>query len=119
MKLLLLDPDEYYHHQFEQKLAGEFELVFAKDLSSGKQLVAQFRPDLVVSELLLADGPAFDLLSSLRSPEQGRGVPVIVFTQSPALEDIQETLGLGVSGYFVKGRDSINDVYQLVLALNQ
>ena len=116
MKLLILDPDEYYHQQFARVLSDDFEMFSAKDSGGAKKLLAEKIPDVVVSELLLEDGPSFSLISALRS--SGKTMPVIVFSQIANLEDIQETLGMGVSGYFVKGRDTVSDVHQLLLTLN-
>lgn len=117
MKILLVDPDEYYHHQFRQKFSPEFTLLVAKTSEEAALVAADHSPDMVVSELLLPDGPSFETLKLLRRSSE-TSVPVVVYSQIANLEDIEHTLGLGVSGYFVKGQDSIHDVYQLLLSLN-
>ena len=112
MKLLIIDSDEYYHHQFKEKLPAEFELFFAKSLEQGRNLISHTQPDLVVSELLLEDGPSFGLLA-----EMSVTMPVVVFSKVDHVEDIQESLSLGVSGYFIKGRDSISDLCKQLLTI--
>lgn len=118
MKILLLDPDEYYHQQFADRLGRHFDIVPAKDAASAKTLLKLHAPDILVMELLLADGASFTILEELRKMHGNSSVPVVVFSSIDNLEDIEHTLSLGVSGYFVKGKDTINDVHNLLLSLH-
>lgn len=117
MKILLLEPDPYYHQQFFDHLGRHFEIIPARDAPEAEALLAGMRPDIVVAELLLAGGASFAFLENLRASDNNSSVPVVVFSQIDALPDIEHTLSLGVSGYFVKGKDSINDVKKLLLSL--
>lgn len=118
MKILLIEPDEYYHRQFSEHLGGHFDVITARDANAAESLLVSAEPDLVVSELLLSDGPSFALLEKMRSARKSSAMPIVIFSQIATLPDMEQVLGLGVSGYFVKGKDSISDVKKLLLSLN-
>ncbi|OGE82955.1 MAG: hypothetical protein A2846_02245 [Candidatus Doudnabacteria bacterium RIFCSPHIGHO2_01_FULL_49_9] len=118
MKILLLEPDEYWTRQFTDRLGGQFELIIARDTADAKHLYEAESPDMVVGELLLADGSSYGFLENLRALSLNAALPIVIFSQVDSLQDIEATLALGVSGYFVKGRDRINDVHNLLLTLN-
>ena len=99
-------------------MPSEFELTTAKSLAEGRAMIEKSAPYAVVSELLLDDGPSFSLFSQL-ARGSGRKIPVIVFSGMDHVEDIQETLVCGVSGYFVKGQNTISEVRQMLLNFNQ
>lgn len=110
MKILLLDPDEYYHQEFRREFSDIAEVVVAREAAAARGLMSG--ADLCVMELLLADAPGYELLKDLRGT-----MPVVVFSRIDHPEDIQEALGYGVTGYFVKGQDTISDVKKLLLTI--
>lgn len=112
MKILIVEPDEYYHSLFQNGLADVAELIITKRAGEALDLFHQGPPDTVVTELLLEDGHAYELIPKLRP------LPVIIYTKIGYLEDVQAGLNLGVSGYFLKGQDTVNDIKKLILALN-
>lgn len=119
MKILLLEPDEYYHQEFRDSLPDEFEITAAKNLREAQTLLRGMEPEAVVAELLLEDGASFPVIKNLRLARGRSSLPVIIFSEMDHLEDIEHALSLGVSGYFVKGKDSVSDVYKLLLSLKQ
>ena len=116
MTILLLDPDQYYQHQFQEHLGGNFNILTAPDTRTAEDLLISAAPDIVVGELMLADGPSYEFLEKTRRLQNS--LPIIIFSQINTLPDIEAALALGVSGYFVKGQDSVNDVRKLLLTLN-
>lgn len=117
MKILLIDPDEYYHTHFAEALGPGDELVIAKQASGARILLEESRPEALVMELLLPDSAGYELLEQIKDYRHSRNLPVIIFSQVDNLEDIQESLNYGINGYFVKGKDSIQDVKNLLLRL--
>lgn len=107
-KILILDPDEYYHHEFRRELEDLAEVVVAREAAAARALLPDM--DLCVMELLLADAPGYEILKDLRAV-----LPVVIFSRVDHPEDIAEALGFGVTGYFVKGRDTVSDVKKLLL----
>lgn len=116
MKILLIEPDEYYHSHFKTHFADLGEVVVCKSGSEGRGLLRSAKPDALVMELLLEDLSGYEILDELIA-SQGRGqIPVIIYSKIANVEDMEQTLNRGVNGYFVKGRDSFSDVKKLLLA---
>ena len=81
MKILLLEPDEYYHHQFRERLGPTHEITAAKSLESAKAHLSLHEPDALIVELLLEDGASFPIIRTLKRLKSNSSVPVIVFSQ--------------------------------------
>ena len=118
MRILHIEPDEYYQHELAKHLDEQFDIITAADAYTADSLLASAAPDIVVSELLLADGPSYAFLEKLRKQQNNSALPIIIFSSIGELGDIEATLSLGVAGYFVKGKDQVNDVKKLLLSLS-
>lgn len=114
----MLEPDEYYHQQFRDRFSDDFEIIPAKNLIDAETVLRERQPEALVAELLLEDGASFPVIRDLRLARGNSALPVIIFSEIDNLEDIEYALSLGVSGYFVKGKDTIGDVRRLLLTLN-
>lgn len=122
MRLLIVDPDEYYQYYLQEALTPPHELWLTENGQDLKQILKEFRPEAVITELLLKDRTGYDLLADLRGEEQKVLRPdkrflIIVFTSIDKLEDVSAALELGVNHYLVKGRDTIRDLKNLLLIL--
>lgn len=113
-KILIIEPDDYYHAQFQNHLADIAELTVVKRAAAALAALQDTasRPDIVVMELLLEDGHAYDLMPKFR------GIPIVIYTKISHLPDVQASLNLGAIAYFVKGQDTLNDIRRFVLAHN-
>lgn len=109
MKILVVDPDEYYHAQYRQHLSEIAELVFARGVDEARERL-QHEPDMIVMELIFSDGHAYDILPDFKS------IPAVVFARTGHLGDIEAVLNLGAAAYFVKGQDTVNDIKRLAMA---
>ncbi len=109
MKILIIDPDEYYHELFRNNVADAAELFFSQTETQALEML-DLPPDLIVSELIFNDGHAYNFFPKIRN------IPFIVYTKIGHLEDVESSLSLGASAYLVKGHDSINDIKKLTLS---
>jgi DNA-binding NarL/FixJ family response regulator len=66
-------------------------------------LIKHADPDVLVSELELADGPAAELVRGLRQGNSGMGLMILMVT--PAADDpvLLECLRLGADSYYIEG----------------
>lgn len=114
MKILLADPDEYYHSRFAEILGDFGEIFSSHSVEDAARLLRANRPDVLITELLLSDAPGYRLLEEVAALGHPP-IPVIIFSQIAEKEDIEASLNLGVTAYFVKGQDTLNDVRKLLL----
>lgn len=115
MRILLLDPDEYYHDQFSEALASIGPVVASHHAHNLLELLAEESPDILIMELLLGDNSGYEVLDKLKANPRYQHLPVVIFSKVGNLADVEEALNRGVNAYFVKGQNPINDVKQLLL----
>ena len=89
------------------------ELISVRLGTAALEHLAKASPDLVVMELALPDTAGYRILEHLHGSH--RHIPVIIYSKISHLDDIKSALNFGVSGYFVKGQDTINDIKRLAL----
>lgn len=118
MKILLADPDEYYHTQLVERLGHLGEFVVTTEAQEARRILSQTPPDFLITELLLADSSGYEILEDVQKVAVEKRFPVIVFSKIDNLEDIETALNLGVNAYFVKGKDDIQEIHKLILAYN-
>ena len=113
MKILLIEPDEYYHHQFQEKFSPIGEILKARDLEAALELMETAKPDIIVTELLLGQHTGYHVIAELSRFEPR---PIIVHTQVDHFGDVQATLARGVSSYLIKGKNSLNELKTLIMS---
>lgn len=112
MKILIIEPDEYYHRQFRDQVEDIAELFFSRDVAGAQDVIDAQPLDLVVSELIFPDGHAYELLPKIQH------IPFIVYTKVSHLEDVRQSMNLGARAYFVKGQDTLSDIKKFALAFS-
>jgi twitching motility two-component system response regulator PilH len=118
VKILVVEPDTYYHSQFLERLGHLGELLISDTAGEAIENFQQFTPDAVVLELVLARGTGYDVLKHINKLPGPRQVPIIVFSANEHLEDIEASLNYGANAYFVKGKDNLDDIRSLLLTYN-
>uniref|UniRef100_B8HJX3 Response regulator receiver protein n=1 Tax=Cyanothece sp. (strain PCC 7425 / ATCC 29141) TaxID=395961 RepID=B8HJX3_CYAP4 len=83
LKLLIVDDDadsrDFYRYCLEEH---GIEVVEAADLAAASLLLDRYKPDLIISDFLLADGTCLPLISQAKElqSEAGRSVGVIILS---------------------------------------
>jgi len=72
----------------------------ADSIASAPLIMAEARPDLVLLDLQLKDGEAFDLIGKLKS--QSSGVPILILSQGDETVYAERVLRAGANGYIMK-----------------
>lgn len=115
MKVLHIDPDEYYHQQLRLSLTPEAELISVRGAEAVFGLLDRHQPDLLVMELLLLDRHGHELLLQIKQHPRHAALPVVVFSHLTDLEDIAQALSAGATAFFVKGRHSLKELSEFLL----
>lgn len=101
-KLLIVDDSEYICRQVEQIFKNEN--IILKKANSGKealQIVGEFRPDLVLLDVILPDTEGYDLYHQIKSVDQNNTL-VIFLTSKDQDNDVVKGLSLGACDYIKK-----------------
>jgi DNA-binding NarL/FixJ family response regulator len=118
MKILYLDPDDYYRQKLQQQTGPLAQVFGIREGREAFPAMQTHKPDVLIMELLLNDEHGHLLLERIRRHTEFSRTPVIVFSTLSDLEDMRQALNLGISGFFVKGKNSVGEVKELLMSLS-
>jgi DNA-binding response OmpR family regulator len=117
--ILLIEPDKVLAEIYSHRLtANGHKVSFATGAQSAVHEADQMNPDLIVLELQLVEHSGIEFLYELRSYPDWQGIPVIVHSQVPQSEFIDNfellKTELGVTAYLYKPQTSLKELAQTV-----
>lgn len=90
---------------------------FKSDGSNAITFISEFRPDVVILDLMLPGRSGFDVLKDIRENPETAQLPVIVLSNRSNEEDFNQATELGVKHFFVKALTDLNDVVDAITKL--
>ena len=118
MRILYVEPDEYYHHYFQNFFGDRVSLRFAPDAAAAGAMLREERPDVMMMELLLPDLSGYEFLKDIFPKWQEHPFPIIIYSQIEHPQDVAASLGIGIAGYFIKGKDHPRELEKSIFSLN-
>ena len=92
-RVLLIDDDQSNLHFMQQLLRMDgHELTWAADGQQGIALVKQFRPELIICDVIMPHLGGYAVLETVRADPQFAGIPVLLF--SAAMDEEARAMGL-------------------------
>ena len=79
-KILIIDDGMLNQFVLDKILGNIYTLKKAYTAKEGLEIVHQFRPHLILLDIILPDANGFDVLSTLNEMESTRKIPVIICT---------------------------------------
>lgn len=116
-KILLVEDDDALANVYITRL--EAEGFIAKRVGNGEDALAEalnFRPDLVLLDVMMPKVSGFDVLDILRNTSQTANVKIIMLTALSQDSDRQRAESLGADDYLVKSQVVIADVIDRIKA---
>ncbi|MCC5794569.1 MAG: phosphate regulon transcriptional regulator PhoB [Chromatiales bacterium] len=102
-RILVVEDDGAIRQMLVFNLArAGFEVAEAEDCRSGREQMADARPDLVLVDWMLPDGNGVDLIRLLRRDATLRDIPVIMLTARAEERDKIQGLDAGADDYITK-----------------
>ena len=119
--VLLIDDHPLFRLGAAQLISAQedFEIVGeAAHCDDGMALAELLKPDLILMELRLADGPALDALAKIveAAQETPQGTSVVVLTASDSEQDVVRAVRAGAKGYLLKEAEPDEILQKLRLA---
>ena len=100
-RVLVVDDDVVFGTMLKGWLARNgYESALASSVRSAEEMLASFRPDMVLSDLMLPDGTGMDLLKV--AAEHVPEVPFIMMTSYGEIQTAVEAMKLGARDYLEK-----------------
>ena len=105
LKVLIADDDPTTHQLFRIGLNDElYDLKFVENGKEALEEWKQWRPDVVLLDIMMPVMSGYMALKEIRRAEAGSGhsTPVIISTALGGKNDVMDCVKVGVQGYLVK-----------------
>lgn len=109
--ILVVEDDPVLKNLLGHTFAGKYQTLYASDGNEALALFEQYRPALVLLDLMLPTMDGFAVLESIRKrTDDLKAVPVIVVSNLGQQTDKDRALGLGATQYLVKAEVSVEEI---------
>jgi len=114
-KILIAEDDNILSKAINTALKQQgFETYAAKDGQEALIKAKQFKPDLILLDLIMPKISGEDVLAQLKKDEETKLIPVLVMTVKSEPETISQCIELGAKGYFIKAHYSLEEIVKKV-----
>lgn len=100
--ILLIDDDEDIVRFMEVLLSDKYHVMAASSGVDGLHRVYRDKPDLILLDLLMNDIDGYEISRKVKSDENTRDIPIILFTAKSRKSEIDEGLKAGADDYLTK-----------------
>lgn len=109
--VLVVEDDPILKNLLGHTLAGKYQTVYASDGNEALALVDQYKPVLILLDLMLPTMGGFEVLAAIRArTDELRNVPVIVVSNLGAAADIEKAKSMGANDYLIKAEVAIEEI---------
>lgn len=102
-KIIVVEDDPMLGEIYQKKFSDagfEFNLVTSGKMAQKE--IEDFQPDLILLDIVLPDMDGYEILEVLSKKETTRNIPVYVFSNLSAKEDMERASKLGAKGFLTK-----------------
>lgn len=104
-KILIVEDDRYISKMYQLKLSLDgFDVQVADNGRVGIEKVKEFRPDIILTDILMPEMDGFDVIKAVKGDSEFAGVPILIMSNLGQEDHIQKGLELGAIGYIVKSQ---------------
>ena len=115
MKILIIEDDKFFQKFYSTKLAErKVEVEIASDGEEGLTKMRDFKPNLVLLDLIMPKMDGFAVLAARSQDENLKKIPVIVFSTLGQEKDVENAQQLGANGYIIKGFFDFNSMVEKI-----
>ena len=117
IKVLVVEDDLFLQSLLKERFekAG-LEYVFCANGLSVAAKVKEFKPEVIILDLMLPDKSGLEILAELKRDEAAKSIPVIVFSNKDTEDEKSKAKELGAENFFVKVK---TDLSELIHAMNK
>jgi diguanylate cyclase (GGDEF)-like protein len=100
--LLIIDDEKMNLKVLTHILGSEYTIYTASSGASGIEKARDYKPDLILLDILMPDMDGYETLAELRNDEKTQNIPIIFITGLNSIEDEEKGLSLGTVDYISK-----------------
>lgn len=110
-KVLFIEDDLTLSSLFTMRMQAEgFEVLAVNDGDTALARAKEFRPDLVLCDLMMPNISGYDVIDILRNTMETSASKIVVISALSQPEDIEKAKKLGADEYIIKSQMSIDDI---------
>lgn len=114
-KLLLVEDEKMIARAYQKGFTqAGFDIVIASDGGEGFQKAQEYRPDLVLLDLIMPGVDGLTFLRNLRGSDWGKDTSVFVLTNSSDAERADEAKHLGIDAFLLKSDWSMEQLIEKI-----
>lgn len=93
---------------------SSFPFEFSKDGKDIVPILKQFKPDVVILDLMLPGKSGFEVLAELKADDDTKSIPVIVFSNRDGAGDRTKAKELGAASFYVKAMTDLSELVETI-----
>lgn len=114
-KILVVEDDKFLRELFVRKLYNDgFEVKNATNSEDTFSILSEWRPEMIVLDLILPGEDGFTILEKVKGDEQLADIPVVVLSNLGQNEDIERAKSLGALDFMVKANHTLDEIIEKV-----
>ncbi len=91
-----------------------YEVASAVNGEQGLNTIADFKPDMILLDLILPGKNGFEVLKEVKASPENSRVPVIILSNLGDEEEIQQGLKLGAADFLIKADYDLSEVVKII-----
>lgn len=109
--ILVVEDDPILKNLLGHTLAGKYQTLYASDGNEAIALFEQYKPAILLLDLMLPTMDGFAVLQTIRARTDGlKAVPIIVVSNLGQEKDVERAKSLGATDYLIKAEVSIEEI---------
>lgn len=107
-KIMIIDDDEDFTSILKTRIehSGDYDVMATSDAKDVINLIHNFKPDVILLDLLMPGTGGLDVCETLNDDRAGRSIPIIVVSGLDKPADKVKAYKLGISDYLLKPVDT-------------
>jgi len=109
--VLIVDDEDALTSVLARKFTDEGITAYtAENGKVGLEVAFEKHPDVILLDIMMPEMDGFDVMKALQDDEWGRGVPVILLTNSSSIDTVAKAVSSGMSEFLVKTEMKLDQV---------
>ena len=114
-RILLVEDDTSLGSLFKIRIEADgFEVLLCDNGEAALQSALDFKPDLILLDIMLPKVDGFEVLNNLRSNPETKDITVIVLSALGQPSDVEKAKAAGASNYLIKSEITIEDIVKAI-----
>ena len=116
--ILVVEDDPILKNLLGHTFAGKYQTLYASDGNEALALFEQYKPSIVLLDLMLPTMGGYEVLQAIRSrTDELKDVPVLIVSNLGQETDVVKAKGMGANDYLVKAEVEIEEIVKRIEAL--